>query len=102
MTVPVVDVASTSPSPANLPPVIDTVALARLRLYGSVTVSAPESVAVASCSVYCALAATLVRVGGSLTPTTVIVLLALLDAPNGKNFSPSLTIQSIVRVVGEP
>src|ERR1043166_2818238 len=97
MLVPVVDVESRSASPANVPPVIDTVALARLRLSGSTTEADPDSVVAASCSVYCAVEAMLLSVGGSLTPMpeTVGVWGALLS-------TPSFTTQVRVGGVLEP
>src|SRR5947199_383538 len=100
MLVPVVVVASTSPSPVNLPPVIDTVALARLRLSGSVTVTAPDSVTAAPSSVKEALVATLLRIGGSLTLVMLTVVVATLLRLNEPQ--PSLTIQVTVRVGFEP
>src|ERR1051326_6031107 len=97
MLVPVVDVESRSASPANVPPVIDTAALAGLRLSGSTTEADPDTAGEASCSVYCAVEAMLLSVGGSLTPMneTVEICGALV-------ISPSFTTQVSVRGVFEP
>src|SRR5215831_9230049 len=69
----VVVAASTSPSPANLPAVMETVALANVRLSGSDTTAADDTVFAPAFSVKLAVAAT-VAVGGSFTPTTVTVV----------------------------
>src|ERR1700733_12800555 len=99
MLVPAVFAASTSPSPANVPPVIFTVALVRSRLSGSVTETAPESVAAAPPWVKAALVATFDKVGGWFTAVIDIVevttVLRLLDVP------PLLRTQVTVRVGSE-
>src|SRR5215467_14161252 len=65
MCVPTVEVDSTSPSPANVPPAIFTVAPCRPRLSGSDTDTAPDSVT-ACPSVNETLDATFAKVGGSV------------------------------------
>src|SRR5258708_3226921 len=99
MLVPPTVAASTSPSPANVPPVIDTVAFVSVRLSGSDTASDGDTVTV------CPLAkdtsvATLLRLGGSLPlvmdSVSVTVVLKLLDA------LPSLSAQVMVRLGNEP
>ena len=75
MPVPVVEVDSTSPSPEKVPPAIFTVAPASLRLSGSDTVTALDSVT-ALPSVKLTLLATLASVGASLTLVTVSVVVA--------------------------
>ena len=96
MLVPAVDAASTSASPENVPPVIETVALASVRLSGSVTETAPDSVTAPPSSVKWTLEATLASVGASLTATTLTVVVAnelrLFDP------LPSLSSQVTVRV----
>src|SRR5215470_8915147 len=96
MLVPDVVAASTSPSPANVPAVIFTVALANVRLSGSDTTAADDSVFAPAFSVKLAVAAT-VAVGGSFTPTTVTVAVcgALVS-------SPSFTTQVSERALSEP
>ena len=100
MLVPVVLAASMSWSLAKVPPVIETVALASVRLSGSVTATAPASVTAPAASVNCWLVATLPSVGGWLrlvTETVVVTaVLRLLEAP------PSLSTQVTVRVGSEP
>src|SRR5215469_3290897 len=96
MLVPLVDVASTSASPANLPPVIDTVALTSVVSSGSLTVTLPDSVVVGPSSVYAALAATPVNVGDWLTAMTLIVSVCAVLRLNEPD--PSLTTQVAVRV----
>src|SRR5580704_7159878 len=100
MLVPVVEAASTSPSPAKVPPVTLTVAPARLRLSGSLTETADDSVAAAPSSVYAAVVATLLNVGGSLT----LVMLTVDVTAVLKLFEPepSLSTQVNVRVGFEP
>ena len=88
---------STSWSLANVPPVIDTVALARLKLSGSPTATAPDNVTAPPSSVKCALAATLPSVGGSLTPTTLTVSVC-----TALSSRPSFTVHTKARVVSEP
>src|ERR1700682_1954438 len=96
MLVPVVLVDRTSPSPANVPPLTAIVAPASVVLSGSDTVTAPDRVAAAPPSVKLAEVATLLRVGGLLTPVRLTVVVAaaltLLVEP------PSLTTQVTVRV----
>src|SRR5436305_8041506 len=95
MLVPVVVAASTSPSPANVPPMTDTVADDICVESGSLTVMLGDSVAAAPSSVHAALAATLLKVGGRSAGTTVTVsvaaVLVAFDA------SPSLSTQVTVR-----
>jgi hypothetical protein len=92
MLVPAVLVASTSPSPANLPAVIDTVALSRSRLSGSLTVRDGDRVTAPPFSVYDTLAATPDRVGGSFTLRIVTVVVCAVAVA-----LPSLTVQVTVR-----
>ena len=97
--VPAVLKPSTSPSPANLPVVIDTVAPTRSRLSGSVTVARLDSTTGVGPSVNCAPGAAL-NVGASLTAVTLIVEVAvetlLLLAV------PSSTVHVTVRVGEDP
>src|SRR5215471_6857185 len=89
-----------SPSPAKVPPVIDTVAPARLRLSGSDAEAAPDSVTAPPPWVKLAEAATLLKVGASLTlvmPIVVVATLLRLNEPE-----PSLTTHVTVRVGFEP
>src|SRR5580704_6306557 len=98
MLVPATEVASTSPSPLNLPPDIETVALASLRSSGSVAETADDNVTGAPSSVKAALVATLLQVGGSLTlvTLTVVVCGAL------PTFAESAMTQVMVRVGLDP
>src|ERR1700739_3453632 len=68
---------STSPSPANVPVVIDTVAPASSRLSGSDTDTAFDSTAGPPLSVKCALVATFEKAGGALIAVMAIVLVAV-------------------------
>ena len=88
---------STSPSPAKVPPVIFTVALAILRLSTSDTVSVGEICRVVP-AVNVTVGATAVRVGASLMPVmlTVVVATALWMLKS------SATVQVTVRVGSEP
>src|SRR5689334_12827588 len=89
--------ASTSPSPAKVPPKILTVALARFGLSRSVTVMAGDSVVVLPW-VKAIVDATLVRLGGTLAMSTVVVTTVLrLFEPE-----PSLSVHVMLRVVLEP
>src|SRR5215470_7869978 len=90
MLVPDVVAASTSPSPANVPAVIFTVALANVRLSGSDTTAADDNVFAPAFSVKLA-------VGGSFTPTTLTVAVcgALVSRP-------SLIEKLSVRELSEP
>src|SRR5690242_4906082 len=101
MLVPATLAASTSPSPANVPPVNATVALAMLRLSGSATVTDGDSVTAGPFSVKDALVVP-ASVGASSTPTTVSVVVVTLLAPSGLPSAPSSTFHVIVRVVLEP
>src|ERR1700733_11995520 len=74
MAVPAVFTVSTSPSPANVPPTMFTVALTRSRLPGSLTVTALDSVAAAPPCVNAALVATFDKVGGWFTAAIDIVV----------------------------
>src|SRR5580700_10488043 len=100
MLVPVVVAASTSPSPAKVPPVILTVAADRLTSSGSLTETDPDNVAAAPSSVKAAVVATLLKVGASLMLVMLTVLvtavLRLLEP------EPSLSTQVTVRVGFEP
>src|SRR5262249_22530321 len=100
MLVPVVLAERTSPSPAKLPPVMDTVALARFRLSGSATVTLGESTTDAPFSVNDTEAAVPASVGGSLSapmlPVGVATELRLLEP------LPSLSSHVTVRVGFEP
>src|SRR5262245_18135769 len=91
---------STSPSPANLPVVIDTVAPASVRLSGSDTDAAPDSTTAPAFSVNCALVATLANVGGSLTPVRLIVLVAVPEVAVPPLLST--TVQVTRRVGSDP
>src|SRR5690349_4290717 len=101
MLVPVVVAASTSPSPANVPPAIFTVAFESVRLSASATTAADETVFAPPFSVKPAVA-TPESVGGSFTPTTVNVVVVTLLTPDGLPTAPSSTCQVMVRVVLEP
>src|SRR5262249_55565735 len=93
MLVPLVLKPSTSPSPEKVPPVIETVALDRLALSKSVTVTLGEMVVVLPC-VKSSEDATDVSVGGSFAILMVVVWAALrLNEP-----APSLSTQVTVRV----
>src|SRR5262249_46338247 len=97
MLVPIVVAASTSPSPANVPPVIATVALTSVRLSGSDTNNAGDTVTVGW--VTATNAVTLESAGGLLTATMLMVSLAvamLLLAV------PSLTVHWALRVGPDP
>ena len=77
MLVPATLTASWSPSPAKVPPMIFTVALARFWLSGSATEAAPDSVTAAPFSVKVAPAAMLDSVGASFVavmPTVVVTV----------------------------
>ena len=99
MLVPAVPTASTSPSPAKLPPMIATVALARSRLSGSDTLALPASVACWP-SVKPKLPGRLPSAGESLIAVMLMVVVAavlrLLEP------EPSLSTQVTVRVGLEP
>src|SRR5262252_7869337 len=97
MWVPAVLAASTSPSPVKVPPVIDTVAFAKLRSSGSDTDAVGESASVLP-SVNEALGATEVKVGGSL----IAVMLTVVVASPLPTLKSSFTTQVIVRVGSEP
>src|ERR1051325_5202050 len=98
MAVPETSAVSTSPSPANVPPVIATVAPASARLSGSDTVTDGDNVTGDPFSVNDALTAP-ASVGASFTAvmltTDVTLLVALLALP-------SLSVQVTVRVGAEP
>src|SRR5262249_17463221 len=97
---PFVFAASTSLSPAKVPPVTATVALASLRVSGSATVTIGDKVVGGCSSVHDATAAPSDSAGASFTAVmlTVVVAGALrLDGPE-----PSLATQVTVRVVFEP
>src|SRR5262245_56038460 len=98
MAVPETLAASTSPSPAKVPPVIATVAPARVRLSGSDTVTAGDSVTGDPFSVYDALAVP-ASVGGSFTAVMLTMLVVL---PVALLALPSLSVQVTVRVGAEP
>src|SRR5207302_2581074 len=85
---------STSPSPANLPDVTDTVAPTRSRLSTSVTESVGDRGVVAP-SVKETLVVVAATVGGSLTAVMSIVLVAV---PVLLVLLPSFTVQTTVRV----
>ena len=91
--------ASTSPSPANVPPVTATVAPVSVRLSGSATVSDGDSVTVLL-SVNATWAAWPVSVGASLTAVTLMVVVCAALRLNEP--LPSLTTQVTVRVGSEP
>ena len=94
--VPVVSKASTSPSPANAPPAIDTVALVMAVLSGSEIDSVADSVTAAPFSVKLALVATVLRVGAASSGVIVMVLVCAALRPLEP--LPSLTTQLTVRV----
>src|SRR5215470_19752062 len=101
MLVPVVSAVSTSPSLGNVPPVIATVALAKVRLSGSLSDAVLASViGIVPSSVYWAVDGIFVSVGVSLTLLTVMVVvwtvLRLFDA------LPSLSTHVTVRNGLEP
>src|SRR5438309_801044 len=100
MLVPAVELASTSASPANFPPVIDTVALVSVESSGSVTVTLPDSVVAPPSSVKDALSATPVSVGAWLLATMLIVSVRAVLWLN--EAEPSLTTQVTVRVGNDP
>src|SRR5580704_6969039 len=92
--------ASTSPSPLNVPPVIETAALERFKSSGSVIVTLGDKVTVLAGPLFNDVT-TLASVGGSLTTLmlTVVVwtgVLKLFDVP------PSLSTQVTSRVGSEP
>ena len=95
MLVPVVVAPSTSPSPANEPPVIATVAFASVRLSGSATAAADDRSFAPPFSVKLAVAVPL-SVGGSFTPTTVTVAVC-----GALVISPSLIEKVSVRELSE-
>src|SRR6202035_5410895 len=92
--------ASTSPSPVNVPVVIETVAPTRLRLSGSLTEAALDSTTAPAPCVKCAPVATFDSVGGSFTLVTPMVVvtavLRLLELP------PLLSTQVTVRAGSAP
>src|SRR5690242_9294604 len=96
---PVSVAASTSPSLANVPPVIDTVALTSLRLSGSETASVGEIV-VADDGETVSDEATFESVGASLTLVMVTVVVCAVLVSNEAD--PSLSTQVTVRVVLDP
>ena len=98
MLVLVVVAVSTSPSPAKVPPVIATVALEGVVLFGSVTVTVPDRFTAALFSVNCTLATTLLSVGLWMVIPMVSVCaeLRLLDV------LPSLMTQVTTRFGFEP
>ena len=101
MLVPVVLKASTSKSPAKVPPVIETVALVMLApASGSETDRLPDSVTGTAFSVKLALAATWLRVGGA--SSGVIVMVVIAGALSPLEPLPSLTTQVTVRVGSLP
>src|ERR1051325_9264042 len=99
MLVPDTLAASTSPSPAKVPPVIFTVALVSVRLSGSDTEIAGEMVIVCCGRKFTALA-TFDNVGASLMAVIATVVncgvLVLFEA------LPSLTVQVSTRLRNEP
>src|SRR5438128_298551 len=99
MAVPVVFAASSSPSPAKLPPVIAAVALASVRLSGSAAVSDGDAATVCP-GRQVTLAVTADSVGGSFTlvmlTVSVTAVLRLFDP------LPSLSTQVTRRVGFEP
>src|SRR5262249_15127401 len=98
MLVPVVVAASTSPSPANVPPVICTVALAILLLSASVIVTLVDRVNVLV-GLLTIDEATPASVGASLTLTMLMVEVVL---PVALLALPSLSVQVTVRVRNDP
>src|ERR1043166_3789225 len=76
MLVALVSAASTSPSPAKVPPASDTVALVRFSLSGSLTVTFDESTTVPAFSTNDTEASVPASVGGSLIAVMSIVLVA--------------------------
>src|SRR5580658_8239350 len=100
MLVPVVVAASASPSPAKVLPVTETVALARVVLPVSETVTFDDSVTAAPSSVKAALVATFESVGGLLTAVMLtVVVVGVLRLRDG---TPSLSTQVTVRVASDP
>src|SRR5437660_4082012 len=93
MLVPAVFAASTSASPANVPPVIATVALDRLRSSGSVTDAPDDKVAADPSSVHDAVVSP-DSDGGSLTKMTLT-----LEVCGALVSRPSFTNQVSVREV---
>src|ERR1043166_991935 len=97
MWVPATLAESTSPSPAKVPPVIDTVAFAILRLSGSDTDNVGES-----CTVLPSrndnVGVTEVSIGASL----IAVMLTVVVAAALPTLKSSFTTQVIVRVGSEP
>src|SRR5947209_17484577 len=91
MLVPVVSVASTSPSSGKAPLVIATVAATSVRLSGSDAEAAPDKVTAPPPCVKEADAATLLNVGASLTLVMASVVVATLLRLNEPE--PSLTTQ---------
>src|ERR1700722_676490 len=85
MPVPVVTAASTSPSPAKVPPVIDTVAPARSTTPGSDTTTALDSTTAAAPSVKFTLGVTLLRVSGPLQLKRFSGLRPSAEAPETDN-----------------
>src|SRR5438270_745023 len=96
MPVPVVETARTSPSSAKVPPVIVTVAPARLRLSASDTVRFGDNVWAASSSVQVAVGATLFSTGGSFT--SVMLTVVVWDALKLLDVLPSSSVQVMDRV----
>src|SRR5262249_36567924 len=99
MLVPVVETASTSPSPAKVLE-IDTVALTRLRLSGSLTEMLGDTVIGAAFSVYLGTRTTEVGVGASLIAVMLTVSVRVVLRLNEP--APSLSTQVTVRVGFEP
>jgi hypothetical protein len=106
MTVPLVWPETSSVSPANAPPVIDTVALARSRLSGSLTVTVGDNVVGSACSsVHDATVVPSASVGGSLTLVTVSVVVLIgefVSLPPFRVPLGSCTCHVMLRVGFEP
>src|SRR5215813_13413920 len=99
MLVPATERLSTSPSPAKVPPVIATVALARFALSGSETEAAPASVTPAAFSVYGKAVTRPASIGGSLTAVRLMVVVTVLV---GLLALPSLSVQATDRPGSAP
>src|ERR1043166_358205 len=97
MLVPETLAASTSPSPTKVPPLIATVAATSVRLSGSDAAAAPDKVTAPAPWVNVADAATLLRVGASLT-----VVMPAAGGCGALEAKPSLSPHVPVRVVLEP
>src|SRR5262249_2347093 len=104
MLVPVVVAPSTSPSPAHVPPVIASVALASLRLSASLTAAVGDRVMVCPWNDTAAEAATFEKVGASLilVMLTVEVTGVLTSVPPLAVPLGSIKVQVSVRVAFEP